>query len=112
MLVKIKGISDRTSNKKEFATLKKLESLQLDLGEKMEPLVLKSSTLYQQMLSPTLCGEWDNIVQEQCFTADWINKNDVVSTPERGQDCDTLQECKRLHLLVVCKKDAVERHHL
>ena len=62
VLVKIDAIHDRTSNTKELVTLKKLKALQLDLSKKMDSLVLKSFTLYQQMFSPPLCGECDNIV--------------------------------------------------
>ena len=64
------------------------------------------------MLSATLCGEWDDIVHEQCFQAGWINVNVVINTTARGQGWVTLVKCKRLHLLTVYKKDAAKHHHL
>ena len=112
VLKKIDAIPDETTNMKELTTLKKLEALNLDLSEKMDSLILKSFTLYQQLLSPTLHGEWNDIVQNKCFTAGQIDENNVASTENRGQDWDTLEECKRLHLLAVCEKDAAECHHL
>ena len=47
---------------KELANLKKLNTIQCDLQDKMDSLVLKAFVLYQQMLSPVLRAEWDNIV--------------------------------------------------
>ena len=41
-----------------------------------------------------------------------MDRNDVPSTTERGQDWDTPQECKCLYLSTVCKKDTTEHHHL
>eukprot|EP00957_Ditylum_brightwellii_P122973 9376292-Ditylum_brightwellii.AAC.1 len=76
----------------------------------MDTLIARAFNLYQQMLSPTLHTEWDNIVQKHCYTAGWLDKNSVASKENRGQDWDTLSKCKCLHLLTVCKKDATERH--
>ena len=109
---KIDAVPEDTSDKKELATIEKLEDLRLSLSDKMDKLVAKAFNLYQQMLSPTLRAEWDDIVQEHCFTVGWTDDQGVVSTENRGQDWDTLQECKRLHLLTVCKKDAAERHSM
>eukprot|EP00957_Ditylum_brightwellii_P084177 6399532-Ditylum_brightwellii.AAC.1 len=62
----------------------------------MDMLIAGAFNLYQQMLSPTLLG--------------WLDKNGLASKENQGQDWDTLDECKRLHLLIVCKKDAAECH--
>ena len=78
----------------------------------MDSLILESFTPYQQILSPTLHSKWDDIVQEHCFTAGWIDENDVPSPDERGWDWDTLQACLCLHLLMVYKNDVAEHHHL
>ena len=77
----------------------------------MDLLVVKAFTCYHQMSSTALCTEWDNIVQENCFTPGWTNINGLTSAYERGQDWETLAGCKRLqHLLSVYKKDAAEHH--
>ena len=39
-------------------------------------------------------------------------QNNVLSTENRGQDWDTLKECKRLHLQIVRKKDAAECNNM
>eukprot|EP00957_Ditylum_brightwellii_P204636 15340225-Ditylum_brightwellii.AAC.1 len=76
----------------------------------MDMLIARAFNLYQQMLSPKLHAEWDDIVQKHCYTAGWLDKNSVTSKESQGQDWDTLSECKRLHILTVCKKDAAEHH--
>eukprot|EP00957_Ditylum_brightwellii_P005901 447986-Ditylum_brightwellii.AAC.1 len=76
----------------------------------MDALIARAFNLYPQMLSPTLHAEWDDIVQKHCYTAGWLDKNKVASQENQGQDWDTLRECKRLHLLTVCKKNTAERH--
>eukprot|EP00957_Ditylum_brightwellii_P158564 12069496-Ditylum_brightwellii.AAC.1 len=78
----------------------------------MDMLIVRAFNLYQQMLSPTLCAEWDAIVQKHCYIAGWLDKNKVAIKENQCQDWDTLGECKRLHLLTVCKKDAAERHDM
>eukprot|EP00957_Ditylum_brightwellii_P123342 9404699-Ditylum_brightwellii.AAC.1 len=85
-------------NKKELASMKKLQDMRTTLDKKMDTLIARTFNLYQQMLSPTLRAEWDGIVQKHCYTAGWL------------EDWDTLGECKRLHLRPVCKKDAAECH--
>eukprot|EP00957_Ditylum_brightwellii_P135224 10311467-Ditylum_brightwellii.AAC.1 len=65
----------------------------------MDMLIVRAFNLYQQMLSPTLRTEWDDIVQKHCYTAGWLDENSVASKENQGQDWDTLSECKRLHLL-------------
>ena len=64
VLTKIELIPGGASDPKELATLKKSKKLRLELSKKMDSQVLKSFTLYQQMLSHTLRSECDNIVQE------------------------------------------------
>ena len=78
----------------------------------MDLLIFKAFTVYQQLLSPTLRSKWDDIVQEHFSMAGWIKANGATSTKYRGQDWDTLEEYKCLHLLVVYKKDAAECHDL
>eukprot|EP00957_Ditylum_brightwellii_P098914 7535104-Ditylum_brightwellii.AAC.1 len=95
-------------NKKELVGMKNLQDMHMALDKKIDALIARAFNLYQQMLSPTLCTEWDGIVQKHCYTAGWLDKNKVTSKENRGQDWDTLGECKRLHLLTVCKKDAAE----
>ena len=110
--VKINAIPDRITDKKVLATLKKLKALQLDLSEKMDLLVVKSSMLYQQLLSPTLRGEWDGIAHKHWLIVGWIGVNGVASTDERGQDWDMLQEYNHLQFLTVCMTEEAESHHL
>ena len=61
------------------------------------------------MPSATLYVEWDNIVDEICFTKDWLDDKGVKFTVERGQTWDTLKKCKRAHLVTVCDKNDAER---
>ena len=67
ILVKIRAISEETTDTKELSNPKKLDTLQCNLQYKMDSLVLKSFVLYQQMLSTTLYAELDDIVQDYCF---------------------------------------------
>eukprot|EP00957_Ditylum_brightwellii_P110723 8444105-Ditylum_brightwellii.AAC.1 len=76
----------------------------------MDALIAKAFNLYQQMLSPTLRPEWDGMVQKHCYIAGWLDKNKVASKENQGQDCNTLGECKCLHLFTMYKKDTAERH--
>ena len=62
------------------------------------------------MSAAALRAEWDDIVVEHCFTTGWLDEHDAPSNEQRGQDWETLVDCKRLHLLMVCDPDAAERH--
>ena len=95
----------------ELDKLKKLTTLRRNLKDKMDNLVLKAFVLYQQMLSPALRVEWDDIVQEHCHTTGWKLSDDTSSLEERGREWEMLEACIRLHLLIVCKPDSAERHH-
>ena len=61
------------------------------------------------MTSPELRVEWDNIVDEICFTKDWLNDKGVKSTAERDQTLDTLKQWKCANLLTVYEEDAAKR---
>ena len=111
VLIKIQAIPDGTTDTKERATLKKLNALQCNLQDKMDKLVLKTFVLYQQMLSPALHAEWDNIVQDYCHMTGWKFSDGKASLEEGGREWDTLQVCLRIYLLTVCKPDSAERHH-
>eukprot|EP00957_Ditylum_brightwellii_P122354 9330857-Ditylum_brightwellii.AAC.1 len=65
VLAQLDAIPKDACNKKELAGIKKLQDMAFNL--------------YQQMLSSTLCAEWDNIVQKHCYTAGWLDKNSVAS---------------------------------
>ena len=80
------------------------------LLKRKDVIMTKAFTIYQQMCGPTLRAEWDSLVQEHCFTTGWKLTDGSTSTLERGQNWDTLRDCKRLHLLTVCDIDAAERH--
>ena len=95
--------------KKKKNSLKRLEELHGSIALKMSAIIVKAFNLYQQMSSPALRAEWDDIVDEICFTKDWLDDKGVKSTVERGQTWDTLMQCKRAHLLTVCDEDAAER---
>ena len=62
LLVKIEANPDGTTDTKDLAILKKHEALKQNLQDKMDVLVLKSFTLYQQIFPPTLHSKWDEIV--------------------------------------------------
>ena len=112
VLKKIDAIPEDTADKTQLDKLRKLELVQEGFSDKMDSLIIRSFTLYQQMLSVTLRAEWDEVVQDHCFTGGWIQADGTANPDHRGQDWDTLDECKRLHLLKFCKKDAAERHDL
>jgi hypothetical protein len=40
----------------------------------MSAIVVKVFNLYQQMSSTALCVEWDDLVDEICFSAGWIDE--------------------------------------
>ena len=86
MISKLDKIPDGTTNKKELVNIKKLEDIRLSLNAKIDLLVSQAFNLYQQLSSPSLGGEWDDIVQDFCFMARWIDGKNVVSTENRDQD--------------------------
>jgi hypothetical protein len=94
---------------KEKKSLERLKETQDSIALKMNAIIVKAFNLYQQMSSPALRVEWDDIVDEICFTKDWLNDEGVKSPVERGQTWATLTKCKRAHLLTVCDEDAAER---
>eukprot|EP00957_Ditylum_brightwellii_P200142 15257681-Ditylum_brightwellii.AAC.1 len=110
ILAQLDTILKDTCDKKELVGMKKPQDMHMALDKKMDALIARAFNLYQQMLSPTLRAEWDGIVQKHCYTASWLDKNKIASKENRGQDWDTLRECKCLHLLTMCKNDAAERH--
>ena len=57
----------------------------------MSAIIVKAFNLYQQMSSPVLRAKWDDIVDEICFTKDWLDDKGVKSTVERDQTWDTLK---------------------
>ncbi len=103
---KYSAISEDTVVRAEKASRKSLKELMESVTTRMEAIIKKAFTLYQQMSGPALRVDWDEIVIEACFT--------IVppATVERGQTWDVLKECKRLHLLTVCDEDAAERQQL
>jgi len=107
---KISAISSNTINAKEKATRKRHVELRDGLKKRMDAIIMKAFTLYQQMSAAALRAEWDDIVVEHCFTTGWLDEHDAPSNEQRGQDWKTLADCKRLHLLTVCDPDAAERH--
>ena len=64
MLKKIDVIPEGTAKPQEFENIRKLELIQEGISDKMDSLILKSFTLYQQLLSLTLRAKWDKVVQE------------------------------------------------
>ena len=80
------------------------------MTKRMDTLITKAFALYQQMSAAALRQEWDAIVQEYCFSTGWAKPDGTLSTHPRGQNWKTLADCKRLHLLTVCDKDASERN--
>jgi hypothetical protein len=97
-------MTDKTKN-----TLKRLEELRGSLSLRMSAIIVKAFNLYQQMSSPMLRVEWDDIVDEIYFSTGWLDDTGVKSTVECGQTWETLAKCKRAHLLTVADEDASER---
>eukprot|EP00957_Ditylum_brightwellii_P106985 8162732-Ditylum_brightwellii.AAC.1 len=62
ILAQIGMILKDTRNKKELADMKKLQDMRMALDKKMDALIVRAFNLYQQMLSPMLRAEWDDIV--------------------------------------------------
>eukprot|EP00957_Ditylum_brightwellii_P139224 10611464-Ditylum_brightwellii.AAC.1 len=79
VLAQLVTISKDTRNKKELAGIKKLQDMHMSLDKKMDTLIARAFNLYQQMLSPKLCVDWDNIVQKHCYTAGWLDENSIAS---------------------------------
>jgi hypothetical protein len=104
------AISPNSINKEHKKQRKKhKESITL-MSKRMDTLISKAFGLYQQMSASALRQEWDAIVQDHCFSTGWPLPDGTPSTLQRGQDWTTLTDCKRLHLLTVCDKDASERN--
>ena len=104
------AISANTINPAEKKARKKFEDLASVLKKRAEVIMTNAFTIYQQMCGPTLRAEWDQLVQDHCFSTSYKLPDGSTATQERGQDWKTLADCKRLHLLIVCDKDASERH--
>ena len=102
-------ISPNTIDGAEKKARKKFQEQVDQLGKRKDAIVSKAFTLYQQMSASALRAEWDDIVQEFCFTPNWTRADGTVCVEERGQDWTTLAECKRAHLLTVADQDASER---
>ena len=64
VLRKIDAIPEDSTIPKEIEKHRKLELIQVGFSDKMDSLIIKSFTLYQQLLSPPLCAEWDEVIQE------------------------------------------------
>ena len=98
VIAKLDAIPDEITDKKELTTIKKLKELRLSLNAKIDMLISKAFNLYQQLLSPSLGSEWDKTTSSKNTASRQAgSKNNVVSAENRGQDWDTLKECKRLH---------------
>jgi hypothetical protein len=108
--VKIDAISPETADSKEKSSRKKQIELRDVHTRKRDGIIAKAFNLYQQMSAPALRAEWDDIVNEHCFSTGWLDVENELSELQRGQNWETLADCKRLHLLTVCDQDAAERH--
>eukprot|EP00957_Ditylum_brightwellii_P122398 9333551-Ditylum_brightwellii.AAC.1 len=74
ILAKLDAIPKDTCNKKELVAIKKLKDMRLSLDKKMDTVIAMAFNLCQQMLSPTLHAEWDDIVQKHCYsTGCWLS---------------------------------------
>eukprot|EP00957_Ditylum_brightwellii_P176267 13421202-Ditylum_brightwellii.AAC.1 len=58
--------------------MKKLQDMRRALDKKMDALIVRAFNFYQQMLSPMLRAEWDDIIQKHCYIAGWLYKNKVA----------------------------------
>ena len=108
--LKICDISPNSIVPQDKTTRKRLVETKDSLRKKMEAIITKAFTLYQNMSAPALRNEWDDIVAEHCFTTGWLDEHGAPSNDQRGQDWEALAIHKRLHLLTVCDMDAAERH--
>jgi len=106
---KIANIDAATANQADKKKLKDLETLANKVTLQASALVVKAFNLYQQMSAPALRVEWNDIVQDECFSTGWIMPDGSESTVTRGQTWETLAKCKRDHLLTWCEQDAAER---
>ena len=70
-------VINRTKN-----PLKRLELEELHCGVvlHMSTITVKVFNLYQQMLSPALFIEWNNIVDKLCFTKGWLADMGIKSS--------------------------------
>ena len=64
----ISAISPKSINAKEKTTRKKHIKLRNGLKKRMDAIITKDFTLYQQMSDAALHAERDDIVAEHCFT--------------------------------------------
>ena len=103
--------SEEVTNKSK-KTLKNLNNLYDLIALKMNAIIVKAFNLYQQISSPVLRIEEYVIVEDICFTKGWLNYKGGESTIVCGQTWDTLVQCKYVHLLVVCDKDAAKRWYM
>ena len=76
MVVAINATSEDATDKIS-KTLKNLNKLQGSILLKMNTLIVKAFNLCQQMSSPMLCIEWDNIVEKICFDKGLLNDKGV-----------------------------------
>ena len=65
LLIAADVISDKEKN-----SLKRLEELHCSIALKMNVIIVKAFNLHQQILSPTIRVEWDDLVDEIYFTKD------------------------------------------
>ena len=68
LLISAEVITDKEKN-----SLKRLEEFHGSIALKMNVIIVKAFNLYHQMSSPALRVEWDDIMDELCFTKDWLN---------------------------------------
>ena len=62
MLKKLNAILNGTMNKQGIKNFRKLELIQEGFSDRMDLLILKAFTLYQQLLSLPIRAKWDDIV--------------------------------------------------
>ena len=104
------AISAKTVDAAGKKTRRKFKEMCVLLKKQQDDIMTEAFALYQQMLGPVLRAEWNDIVNERCFTTGWLLLNGTPSTHERGQSWITLADCKRLHLFRVCDEDTVEHN--
>ena len=93
----------------EKKRLKDLNALSNKVTLQATASIVNAFNLYQQMCSPALRAEWEDLVQEECFSTGWIKPDGSESTVARGQTWETLAKCKRDYLLTWCEQDSAER---
>ena len=62
------ALSANTVNPAEKKARKKFEDQAAVLKKRVEVIMTKAFTIYQQMCGPALRTEWDQLVQDHCFT--------------------------------------------